>query len=227
MIARRPIVCLVTDRRRLCEGCDEDAARRCLASQVQAAVDAGVDLVQIRERDLDSRRLFAIVTDAVALTRGTATQIVVNDRLDVALAADADGVHLRGDSFPADAVRRIGRPGFLVGRSVHSAREAAANAANVDYFVAGTVFPSASKEELPSLLGEAGLSAVVAAAAPVPVIAIGGVTAGSIARIAAADAAGFAAIGAFLGAPRPCRSANLRDFVKNARARFDSVRSAP
>jgi len=226
MIERRPIVCLVTDRRRLCEGCDEDAARRCLIAQLTEAVAAGVDLLQIRERDLDAGRLLAIAVQAVALARGTRTRVVVNDRVDVALAAGADGVHLRGDSFGAEAVRRIAPPGFLVGRSVHSAGEAG-RSADVDYLIAGTVFASASKSaEAIEPLGGSGLSAIVAAA-NVPVIAIGGITLESIPRVAAAGAAGFAAIGAFLGDAGPCRCASLREFVKTARARFDSVKTGP
>jgi len=224
---RRPIVCLVTDRRRLCEQCDDEAALRCLSTQVSAAVEAGVDLLQIRERDLDARRLAAAVSDAVALTRGTATRIVVNDRLDVALAAGADGVHLRGDSLPAESARRLAPEGFLIGRSVHSATEAVASAGAADYLIAGTIFPTSSKRAVPTLLGEDGLSAVVATAGKVPVVAIGGITLDALHRVAAAGAAGFAAIGAFLGETRPCRSANLRDFVKKARARFDSLKTAP
>jgi thiamine-phosphate pyrophosphorylase len=225
VIDRRPIVCLVTDRRRLCEGCDEDGAERCLAAQIAEAISAGVDLLQIRERDLDGRRLVAIVARAVGLSRGTATRIVVNDRADVALAAGADGVHLRSDSFGADAVRRIAPAGFLVGRSVHSIEEAA-RACDVDYLAAGTAFETASKSESIALLGESGLSAIVASVR-IPVLAIGGITLETIPRAAAAGAAGFAAIGAFLGVERPCRRASLREFVKTARARFDSVKTAP
>jgi len=226
MIERRPIVCLVTDRRRLCEGCDEDRAERCLIAQFTEAVAAGVDLLHIRERDLDARRLLMIVARAVALARGTSTRVVVNDRLDVALAAGAHGVHLRSDSFSAEAVRRIAPREFLVGRSVHSSDDAAA-AAGVDYLVAGTAFATASKSaETIELLGDAGLSAVVAAAG-VPVIAIGGITLETIPRVATARAAGFAAIGAFLGDARPCRCASLSGFVNAARARFDSVKTAP
>ena len=91
--------------------------------------------------------------------------------------------------------------------------------------IAGTVFGTPSKVEPVALLGEPGLSAIVAAAR-VPVIAIGGITLETIPRIAAAGAVGFAAIGAFFGRTRPCRSAGLRDFVQKARARFDSVRTA-
>jgi thiamine-phosphate diphosphorylase len=227
MIKRRPIVCLVTDRRRLCERCDEDAAGRCLIAQLAEAVAAGVDLVQIRERDLDAGRLLALAVQAVVLARGTPTRVVVNDRVDVALAAGADGVHLRSDSFGAEAVRRIAPPGFLVGRSVHSVDEAATSSADVDYLIAGTVFASASKTGgAVAPLNESGLAAIVSAA-HVPVIAIGGITLESIPRVAAAGAAGFAAIGAFFGDARPCRRASLREFVKAARAPFDSVKTAP
>src|SRR5438034_1512504 len=175
MRERRPLVCLVSDRRQLCPGCDDERARQCLISQVREAVIAGVDLLQIRERDLEAGSLAALVSGAVAVARGTPTRVIVNDRLDVALAAGADGVHLRGDSVAPAAARRLAPRGFLVGRSVHSADEAAAIAADVDYLIAGTVFPSASKSQGSKWLGEAGLAAVVRAAG-VPVLAIGGVT---------------------------------------------------
>jgi thiamine-phosphate diphosphorylase len=224
-VVGRPIVCLVTDRRRLCEGCDEDGAERCLVGQLSDAVAAGVDLLHVRERDLEAGRLVAVVARAVALTRGTSTRVVVNDRFDVALAAGAHGVHLRSDSFPAEAVRRIAPPGFLIGRSVHAVDEAA-SISEADYLVAGTVFATESKAEPVELLGSAGLSAIVAAAR-VPVLAIGGITLETIPSVAAAGATGFAAIGAFLGHARPCRRAGLREFVHAARARFDSVKTAP
>jgi thiamine-phosphate pyrophosphorylase len=123
--------------------------------------------------------------------------VVVNDRLDVALAAGAHGVHLRGDSYPAARVRAVVPPGFLVGRSVHSAGEAVAVAAagGVDYLVFGSVFATASKAGQPP----AGLPelAAVAAAVPVPVLAVGGVTVEHAGRVAQAGAAGAAAIGLF------------------------------
>src|SRR5438874_4626897 len=114
MRPERPIVCLVTDRRRLCAGCDETSARQCVIAQVRAAVAARVDIVQIRERDLAAAALIALDAEAVEIARGTATRIVVNDRLDVAMAGQADGVHLRADSISADAARRIAPSGFLV-----------------------------------------------------------------------------------------------------------------
>jgi len=107
------MLCLVTDRRRLCPGTLSFAAiRERLTAQVTRAVDAGVDLVLVRERDLAAVDLATLVGDLVRLSRSTDTRIVVNDRVDVALVAGADGVHLRGDSVTADVVRRITRPGF-------------------------------------------------------------------------------------------------------------------
>ncbi len=220
---RRPILCLVTDRRRLCASCDEETARRCLLAQIVEAVGAGVDLVQIREREIDAAPLADLVSAAVAAARGSATRIIVNDRLDIAVACGADGVHLRADSIPASAARRIVPAGFLIGRSVHDAAEASREAAGADYLIAGTVFATSSKPGAKRLLGEAGLAAVVRAAS-LPVLAIGGVTLDGLAAVAASGAAGAAAIGLFLGDDRRsgCRAGPFRAIVEAARARFGS-----
>jgi thiamine-phosphate pyrophosphorylase len=189
--------CLVTDRRRLTEaGASVDDARRLLLAQLEEAVEGGVDLIQVRERDLDAASLAALVGDVVALARGTRTRVVVNDRLDVALARGAGGVHLRADSIAASHARRIAPPGFLIGRSVHAVDEVPA-AEGCDYLIAGTVFPSRSKDRGAPLLGLDGLHAI-ARAARVPVLAIGGVTPDRFEEIAAAGAAGVAGIGLFL-----------------------------
>ena len=190
----RPVICLITDRRRL----GADAGRE-LVRRVRAAAHAGIHLVQVRERDLEGRELTRLAGACVAAVEGTAARVVVNDRLDVALAAGAHGVHLRGDSYPAARVRTVVPPGFLVGRSVHSADEAVAVAAagGVDYLVFGSVFATASKPGRPA----AGLAelAAVAAAVPLPVLAVGGVTVENAWRVAQAGAAGAAAIGLFAG----------------------------
>jgi thiamine-phosphate pyrophosphorylase len=194
--------CLVTDRRRLCPECASFAQeRRCLLEQVRRAVDAGVELVHVRERDLEAGCLAALVADIMAITRGTSTRVVVNDRLDVALTCAADGVHLRGDSIPIEAARRLAPRPFLVGRSVHTANEAKADA-GADYLIAGTVFPSTSKGEGAPAIGLEGLKAIVAAAS-VPVFAIGGVTADRVADVVAAGAAGVAAISLFIDRLKP------------------------
>jgi thiamine-phosphate pyrophosphorylase len=179
------IICLVTDRRRADP-----------VLQGKRAAAAGVDLIQVRERDLDASALVALVTAVVHAVRGTATRVVVNDRLDIALACGADGVHLRSDSIPAEAARGLAPDGFLVGRSVHGADDAIRVATHVDYLIAGTVFATASKPDADRLLGADGLRAIVAAVR-VPVLAIGGVTVDRVETIAECGAAGVAGIGLF------------------------------
>jgi len=205
------VLCLVTDRRRYADASDG------LLRQIATAIDAGIDLIHIRERDLDAARLFALASAAVHLTRGTSTRVVINDRLDIALASGAHGVHLRGDSFAAADARRMAPRRFLIGRSVHAAGDAA-TAGDVDYVIAGTVFPTSSKPDRSSWLGVEGLRAIVSASR-VPVLAIGGVTRDRIADVAAAGAAGVAAIGLF-------SAADVREAIAEARAVFDSAKTA-
>jgi thiamine-phosphate pyrophosphorylase len=195
----------------------------CLVEQVRHAFDAGIDLVQVRERDLETADLADLVSDLVRLRRGTRTRIVVNDRVDVAVVCRADGVHLRADSIPADIVRRMAPPGFFVGRSVHSVSEARAAGA-VDYLIAGTVFATPSK--IPAaFLGVEGLTSIVKAVR-VPVLAIGGMSVDLVPAVAATGAAGIAAIGLFVGSAGegegPCRAVSLGARVDAIRARFDT-----
>jgi thiamine-phosphate pyrophosphorylase len=194
------MLCLVTDRR-----------VRPVVEQCREAVRAGVDMIQVRERDLDGGRLASLVTELVRLTRGTATRVVVNDRLDVALACRADGVHLRGDSIPPGRARTSAPAGFLIGRSVHHEAEAKAVAPDVDYLIAGTVFPTSSKPGLTECLGVEGLARICRSVS-VPVLAIGGMTPDRLADVATAGAAGVAAIGLFATGNRP-----LADVVADAR----------
>lgn len=201
------MICVVSDRR-----------RRDVVEEVRDAASVGVDLVQIRERDLEAAALAALVRQAVALTRGTVTRIIVNDRLDVALACGADGVHLRADSFSAASARSVAPAGFLIGRSVHAPEEVRAAGRDADYLVAGTLFPTASKPTAARSLGIEGLRAIVAAAGA-PVLAIGGVTLERVGEIAATGAAGIAAIGLFADA------ASLAETVEAVRRRFDSVKT--
>ena len=227
------MICLVTDRRRLvaaAAAAAPGAPRACLVAQVRHAVDAGIDLIQVRERDLEAGTLAALVTELLAVTRDTPTRLVVNDRIDVALACGADGVHLRGDSIPIAAARRLAPAGFLIGRSVHGVDEAI-GAVGADYLIAGTVFSSASKPGQTPLLGVEGLRAI-AAAVEMPVLAIGGIAGDRINDVAAAGAAGFAAIELFMGSHHGaevagCRVVELRQTVKNARSRFDRPNTTP
>lgn len=196
-----PRICLVTDRRRLAGVADDRERLDALVGIVERAARAGVDLIQIRERDLPARALVDLTRRAVRACRDTRARVVVNDRVDVALAAQAHGVHLRADSPPAGRVRAVAPEGWLVGRSVHSETEAVevAAAGGVDYLVAGPVFATRSKAAGHPTLGVEALARIVARVR-VPVLAIGGLTLATIPAVVAVGA-GVAAIGVFLGEP--------------------------
>ena len=187
-----PVLCFVTDRRRL-GGSWEDA----LVRRVRAAAVEGVHLIQIRERDLDGGPLTRLVSACVNAVRGTPARVLVNDRFDVAVAAGAHGVHLRGDSFQPSRVRACAPPGFLIGRSVHSVSDAVAtvDGNTVNYLIFGTVFETSSKPDRVAA-GLHELSAV-AYATRIPVLAIGGMTSARIADVMRAGAAGVAGISMF------------------------------
>jgi thiamine-phosphate diphosphorylase len=215
------ILYLVTDRRRLAAGAPPADARRCLLQQAAQAVSAGIDGIILRERDLEARALTDLARELVTLSRGSRTRVIVSDRADVALAAGADGVHLRGDSFAAGEVRRLMPRPCVIGRSVHGVGEAMA-AGDVDYLIAGTVWQSESKPGADPLLGIDGFS-VVARSVRVPVLAIGGVTIERVPVIADAGGAGVAAIGLFMDpASSRCRATALQTIAQEARARFDT-----
>jgi thiamine-phosphate pyrophosphorylase len=170
-----------------------------LVSRVVSAVTRGVDVIQVRERDLDDRRLLILTKEIVAAVGVGPTRVLVNDRADIALAAEAHGVHLRGDSPRASRVRSLVPAGFILGRSVHSLAEIDAAVADgaCDYLMFGTVFPSAGK---PAGHPVAGLDALREACrrSPLPVIAIGGIDRSRLAEIEQSGAAGFAAVGMFM-----------------------------
>jgi thiamine-phosphate pyrophosphorylase len=183
----------VTDRRRYDLSIDD------LVDRTVRAAKAGADVVQVRERDLADAPLAALVRRIVEATAGAGVRVLVNDRVDVAIAAGAAGVHLRGDSAPASRIRAIAPDDFLIGRSVHSLADVDAAVADggCDYLLFGTVFQSSGK---PDGHPVAGLDALAAACrrSPLPVIAIGGMTRARARDVAAAGAAGFAAVGMFM-----------------------------
>lgn len=204
---------------------DSSAARACLLQQARSAIDAGIDMLQIRERDLEAADLKRLVSEIVAMAKGSRCRVIVNDRVDVAIAAGADGVHLRGDSIPPREARQIVPRGFLIGRSVHAVAEASSVAADVDYLIAGAVWQTPSKDRDHVLLGISGF-ATIAAAVGVPVLAIGGVTIDRVAEVRDAGGQGVAAIGLFMNATaRRCRAIPLHDRAEAIRLRFDTSKA--
>lgn len=191
-----PSVYAVSDRRRLAPDARTAAeAVRALEAWADALIAATVDIIQIRERDLPGGVLRRLAGDLTRRTAGTGTRVVVSDRADVVMAADAAGVHLPSNGLLPPAVRSL-MPDRIIGRSVHGADPAIAASA-CDYVMYGTVFPSRSKAGGAATSGVGGLQAAVERF-PCPVVAIGGITATRLEEVVATGARGIAAIGAFL-----------------------------
>ena len=166
--------------------------------QVSAAVGAGIQLIQLREKNLTARVLFELTERVMEIVCGTATKVLVNDRADIAAGAGADGVHLTTRSLEADVIRRTFAPNFLIGVSTHSHVEARrARDAGADFVVFGPIFPTQSKKEYGPPLGIGKLSEVAHELAPIPVLAIGGVSNDNAGECLRAGASGVAAITLF------------------------------
>jgi thiamine-phosphate diphosphorylase len=219
---QRGLICLVTDRRQLSPDDDATAIDR-LIELVGAAGSAGVDLIHVRERDLEARNLTMVVRRCIDAVAGTGAKVVVNDRADVALAARAHGVHLRSDSVEAQSIRSLLLPDAIVGRSVHSAEEATtvSRAGGLDYLIFGTLFPTPSKSATSALAAATELSKACAETR-IPILAIGGITSARADQIARSGAAGVAGIGLFLPPPDVRAEEHLHVIVNHLRRVFDT-----
>jgi thiamine-phosphate pyrophosphorylase len=197
----RPIACYVSDSIAL-NAPDRVAA---LSEKIRAAVAAGADWIQIREKEMCGRDLITLARAATAIATeesGGTARVIVNDRLDVALASGANGVHLGGDSMPVSEVvawRRAGNAPreFLIGVSCHSAEDVrAAEEAGADYVFLGPIFSTPSKRRFGAPLGVQTL-ANACRSARIPIIAIGGIDGTNATACLKARATGIAAIRMF------------------------------
>jgi thiamine-phosphate pyrophosphorylase len=169
-----------------------------LLALVRAATQAGISLIQLREKLLPSRVLYELAVRASEITRDTATHLLVNDRTDIASAAGADGVHLSTRSIETSVVRRAFGRDFLIGVSSHTLDEArAARDDGADFTVFGPVFDTPSKRAYGTPAGLDALREAARALTPFPVLAIGGVTRENAASVILAGARGVAAIRLF------------------------------
>jgi thiamine-phosphate pyrophosphorylase len=198
---------------------------------VAAAVGAGAPAIQVRGKGCTDRELYEFTRRAVGLCAGSA-QCIVNDRVDVAVAAGANGVHLGADDLPAAVARRVAGPGpvlrgFVIGGTAREPVTAAGLVADgVDYLGVGPAYATATKSGLPDPIGPAGVGAV-ARAVGVPVIAIGGVTAERIPELLAAGAYGVAVVGAVSDAADPGAATEklLRALTSGVAAAVEAGRS--
>ena len=194
-----PCLCLVTDL--LLSDGDTEA----LVERVAGAVAGGVDLVQLREKDLSRDRLLELAQKLREVTLGSVL-LFVNDKVDVAVACGADGVQLGEAAMPVSSARKLAGDGMLVGRSVHSLNGATlAEEQGADLLVVGSIFPTGSHPTA-EVVGTQPLASI-AGAVRVPLLGIGGIDAGNVAEVIGAGAQGVAAIRAILGAEDPEQAA--------------------
>jgi len=197
-VTQAPALYLVTDR---------TASAEPLPDRVAAAlalVDPRRVAVQLREKDLSGAELLALGRAVLAVCRARGVRLLVNDRVDVALALGADGVHLGGGSLPASEVRRL-FPNALLGISCHGAEELGARAPGADFAVWGPVFATPSKSRYGPPVGHSGVEE--ASRLGVPLVALGGVEVGNAPGLSRKGFAGIACIRAVFSAQDPGRAA--------------------
>jgi len=205
----KPCLCLVTDRH-LCHS-DPDV----LEERVVRAVEGGVNLVQLREKDLPGGQLLSLAKRLQRVTEGSAL-LFINERVDVAMASGADGVQLGEHAMPVETASSLVGNGMLIGRSVHDLQGAlAAESQGADLLIVGTVFPTDSHAGLHSSGTE--VLSRICAAAKIPCIGIGGISPLNAGEVIDAGASGVAVIRAILAAEDSARAASeLRDAIDAA-----------
>ncbi len=190
------------------------SAGRSTLDIVGAALKAGIKLVQLREKDLSARELVRIGEKIRNLTRQFDALLIINDRVDVAVAVEADGVHLGQDDFPVEKARDLA-PDLIIGASTHSLKEAVeAEKKGASYVNIGPVYPTGTKSWTGDYVGIAGLKKI-APALNIPFTVMGGIKAGNIAELRNAGATVFAVVTAITAADDPASAAE--DLLKKAK----------
>ncbi len=184
---------LITDRNMFTAQCSMYLA-------IESALEAGVNSIQLREKDLSVRELFDMAVWMRELTREYGAKLIINDRVDVALSVEADGVHLGRNSIPANAVRKISGDKLLVGVSAHNIEEAViAERDGADFITLGPIYETPSKLKYGEPIGIDALRKVKSRIS-IPVFAIGGIKPDKVNEVREAGADGIAVISAILKA---------------------------
>lgn len=182
-------------------------AGRPLAEVVGAAIAGGATVVQLRVKEATTREMLLLAEEIRWLTAEAGIPFIVNDRADVAVATDADGVHLGPEDLPVRAARRVLGPRRIIGASVGTVEEARqAEADGADYLGVGSVFPTASKPDAGEPIGVDGVR-TIAQAVHIPIVGIGGITAANAPLVLQAGAVGVAVLSAVVGDPDPAGAA--------------------
>lgn len=172
------------------------------AEQVRLLIAGGASLVQLREKRMSALEFYEQTKVAVEVAAENGVKVIINDRVDVALAAGAHGVHLGQDDMPPEAARRLLGAEAIIGYSTHSVEQAlAALALPVDYIAVGPIFQTSTKNDTAPVLGLDGLRAVRRAISDCPLVAIGGITQTNAADVIASGADSVAVISALLAKP--------------------------
>jgi len=188
---------LVTD------GAISQRAGHTLAFVVEEACRAGVRWVQLREKHLSTRAFLDTGAELKAITQAYGARLIINDRVDLALALDADGVHIGQDDMPFPLVRALLGPNKIIGLSINNGAElAAAQEWDADYWGVATIFPTGTKLDTASLLGLEGLR-IICGQTRLPTFAIGGINATNIASVMRTGVTGAAVVSAICGHPSP------------------------
>lgn len=183
------------------------------AEQVVKLVRGGATLIQLREKHLPSGAFYQEADAAVRIARAHGVKVIINDRVDIALALQADGVHLGQHDLSPVAARRLLGSGAIIGVSVHNKEQAKdALVLPIDYLAAGPIFPTSSKQNPDPILGLDGLRYIRRTVGPIPLVAIGGINLERAGAVFKAGADAIALISALLSQPREIE-ANTRSFL--------------
>ena len=189
----KPFIYLITEGKATSQ--NFSAAKIRILETIKTAVQNKINLIQIREKQLPARLVFEITAEAVEISRNSYTKILVNDRADIALAANADGVHLTSNSIPTDQTRNYFPQNFIIGVSTHTFEEAEISRQNgADFITFSPIFATPSKEKYGKPQGLEKLREVCEKLKDFPVIALGGIDETNYKKVLENGANGFAAI---------------------------------